>query len=136
MTPDECERMDALCRGIQEEKNYDKFATMLRELSELIERKHRRRFSEHPVPLAHRDRPSRTVPGVVSKLLTPAYPRQPEKIEISIPVADDLFREIRIENRLTAPDGEVVALKPGSQLAVTFEADLKETTRPPANPAA
>lgn len=136
MTPEECERMDVLCRGIQEEKNYDKFATMLRELTDLIERKHRRRFSQHPSPVLHKERPSRTVPAVVSKLLTSSYPRQPEKVEISIPAADDLFREIRIENRLTAPDGQPVALKPGAHLDVTFEADPRETTRPPGSPAA
>ncbi len=34
----------------------------------------------------------------VRKIIKPAYPTQPEKAEISIEEADDLYREIRIEN--------------------------------------
>jgi hypothetical protein len=45
MTPEERERMNSLCIAIQEETDYNKFATLLRELSELIARKEQRRFS-------------------------------------------------------------------------------------------
>jgi hypothetical protein len=48
MTPEERERMNSLCIGIQEETDYNKFATLLRELSELIARKEQRRFKQHP----------------------------------------------------------------------------------------
>jgi len=34
----------------------------------------------------------------VRKIIKPAHPAQPEKAEISIEEADDLYREIRIEN--------------------------------------
>ena len=48
---------------------------------------------------------------------------QPEKVEIAIPVADDLFREIRIENSFTDVDGGPVSLAIGAELTVTFEAE-------------
>jgi hypothetical protein len=126
MTPEERERMNVLCLGIQEEKDFDKFAAMLSELSELIDRKQRRRFRQHPRLVWHRDRPFRTLPAVVNKLLKPAFAEQPEKVEIAIKAADELFREVRIENALTSPEGETVALKPGAHIDVTFEADSKD----------
>ena len=48
MTPEERERMNELCVQIQEEKNYDQFAIQLRELTDLLARKHQRRFTNHP----------------------------------------------------------------------------------------
>jgi predicted DNA-binding antitoxin AbrB/MazE fold protein len=127
MTPEERERMNVLSLGIQEERNYEKFADMLREMGELIARKEQRRFAEHPRVVWQRDRPSRTVPGVVSKILNPTFFQETEKVEISVSAADDLFREIRIENKLTNVDGEPVALKNGARVDVTFEANLSET---------
>ena len=129
MTPDERERMNVLCAGIQEEKNYDNFAAMLQELSELIARKEQRRFQNHPSMIWQRTRPYKTVPAVVNKLLKPSSPGQPEKVEIAIAPADHLFREVRIENTLTTPQGEIVALKHGAHLDVTFEADLADTIK-------
>jgi hypothetical protein len=63
----------------------------------------------------------------VRKLLTPNYATQPQKIEISIPDADDLFREIRVANSFISPDGGSVSLKAGVQVHITIEADLKDT---------
>lgn len=127
MTPEERERMNELCVQIQEEKNYDQFADQLRELSDLLVRKQQRRFNNRPQVLWHRNRPWTTVPGVVSKVIKTGIARQPEKAEISITPADYLFREIRIENALTSPAGDAVALKPGAQVDITFEADPKDT---------
>ncbi len=127
MTPEERQRMNALCVGIQEEQNYEKFATMLREMGELIARKEQRRFHEHPSIVWQRNRPSRTLPALVNKVLLSPYSDCPERVEISIAAADDLFREVRIENVLTNPDGQPVALKSGAQIDVTFEADLCDT---------
>ena len=127
MTPEERERMNELCVQIQEEKNYDQFAVQLRELSDLLARKHQRRFTNQPQLLWHRNRPWTTVPAVVNKVIKTGIARQPEKAEISITPADYLFREIRIENSLTSPTGDAVALKPGAKVDVTFEADAKDT---------
>jgi hypothetical protein len=129
MTPEECERMNLLCAAIQEEKNYDKFAALLRELAELIERKEQRRFKDQPKLTWHRRRPWKTVPGVVNKIVKPAIPKQTEKVEISIGAADHLFREVRLENALTDIDGQSVALTDGAHVDVTFEADAKDTVR-------
>ena len=41
--------------------------------------------------------------------------------------ADDLYKEIRIENALVNESGEEVSLKKGAQVEVTIEADPKET---------
>jgi hypothetical protein len=63
----------------------------------------------------------------VRKFLTPIYPTPPERVEISIPEADQLFREVRIANEFVSPDGGSVALKPGAHVYITFEADPKDT---------
>jgi len=58
MTPEERERMNSLCIGIQEETDYSKYATLLCELSELLARKEQRRFKQHATlvwPSACRD---------------------------------------------------------------------------------
>lgn len=131
VTPEERERMNVLCAEIQQEKNYDKFASQIRELSELISRKEQRRFQNHPPLVWHRNRPWKTVPATVNKIVKTGIARQPEKAEISIAPADYLFREVRIENALTGPGGEVVSLKPGAHVDVTFEADAGETVTIP-----
>ena len=63
--------------------------------------------------------------GVVEKIVK--LPCQPEKAEISIEEADDLYREIRIENKLESEGGQPAKLKPGAKVEVTIEADEKDT---------
>lgn len=121
--------MDSLSLLIQEEKNSDKFATLLRELSRLIGRKVRRLDDKVADPDFQRTRPWRTVPAVVRKIVKPLYPGQSEKVEIQIAAADDLFREVRIENTLTDANGQVVALKDGARVDVTFEANAEDTVK-------
>jgi hypothetical protein len=53
----------------------------------------------------------RTLHGSVKKLIKPLDPSQPEKVEIDIHEADDLYREIRIENVVTDGDGGKDKLK-------------------------
>lgn len=77
------------------------------------------------------DRPSVTLPGTVEKIIKPIHPREPEKAQISVEGADELYQEIRIENALTTESGTVVRLKKGAQVDVTVEAD-PEATQPPA----
>ena len=81
-----------------------------------------------------RKKPKATKPALVQKVIPPPVPDVPEKAEISIPSADDLYREIRIENTLTDENGNTVKLKPGAEVEVTIEADVnatepKETSR-------
>ncbi len=69
------------------------------------------------------EKPSVTLPGTVEKIIEPAAPSEPEKAQISIEGADDLYREIRIENSLTSENGDEVRLKKGAEVDVTVEAD-------------
>jgi hypothetical protein len=75
------------------------------------------------------EKPSATLPGTVEKIIKPPHPTIPEKAQIAIEGADDLYREIRIENVLRDEEGQKVALKPGAQVEVTIEADAEDTTR-------
>jgi hypothetical protein len=70
-------------------------------------------------------KPKTKKPGVVRKIIKHVH--EPEKAEISIHGADDLYREIRIENRLENDEGEKVKLKQGAHVDVIVEADSKDT---------
>lgn len=130
MTPDERKRMSELCMGIQEEKDYGKFAAMLQEMTELIERKEQRRFPQKPKIVWTQNKPRTSMPASVSKLL-PSCDGPNQKAEISIPAADHLFREIRIENKLVGADGKPVSLVAGAQLTITLEAERSGTVPQP-----
>ncbi len=71
-------------------------------------------------------KPKTKKPGLVRKLIK--HPHEPEKAEISIAGADDLYKEIRIENTLENEQGEKVKLKQGAHVEVIVEADDKDTT--------
>jgi len=74
------------------------------------------------------EKPSVTLPGTVEKIIKPPIPSMPEKAQISVDGADDLYKEIRLENSLTDEDGKEVKLKEGAKVEVTLEADPKDTT--------
>jgi len=40
------------------------------------------------------EKPSTTLPGTVEKIIKPAHPSLPEKAQIAVEGADDLYREI------------------------------------------
>jgi len=73
------------------------------------------------------DKPSVTLPGTVEKIIKPPQPNNPEKAQIVIEGADEMYREIRIENTLTAKNGAEVVLKEGAAVDVTVKTDRKET---------
>jgi hypothetical protein len=75
------------------------------------------------------EKASTTLPGIVEKIIKPPHPSRPEKAQIAVEGADDLYREIRIENVLKDEEGQKVALKPGVPVEVTIEADPEHTTR-------
>jgi len=72
------------------------------------------------------DRPNLTLPGTVEKII-PAVGNEPEKAQITLEGADELYREVRIENTLQGADGEPVALKKGTEVDVTIEAEQADT---------
>ena len=74
-------------------------------------------------------KPSTTLPGTVEKIIKPPHSSMPEKAQIAVEGADDLYREIRIENTLKDEDGHKVALKVGAPVEVTIEADAEDTTK-------
>ena len=64
--------------------------------------------------------------GVVRKIIESPY--APEKAEISISGADELYKEIRVENSLIDDQGKEVKLKPGAHVEVVVEANAEDTT--------
>lgn len=74
------------------------------------------------------EKPSATLPGTVEKIIEPLHPSMPQKAEIAVHGADELYQEIRIENTLTDANGEEVKLKEGAHVEVTVEAEAVETT--------
>jgi hypothetical protein len=75
------------------------------------------------------EKPSITLPGTVEKIIKPSDPGQPEKAQIGIEGADEMFCEIRIENSLTTENGKQVRLKKGAEVDVTVEVDREAVNR-------
>lgn len=73
-----------------------------------------------------------TLPGKVEKVLKSPYPGEPEKAQVSVEGADDLYKEIRIENTLHDQDGRKVALKEGADVDVVVQADPDAIVEKPA----
>jgi hypothetical protein len=74
------------------------------------------------------EKPAVTLPGTVEKIIPPVTPSAPEKAQIAVEGADELYREIRVENTLQDGSGNDVSLKEGAAVEVTIEADLEGTT--------
>ena len=68
--------------------------------------------------------------GTVQKIIKPIRPGEPEKAEISVNEAEELYREIRIENTLTTENGEKEQLKEGAKVDLIVEADSSATIKP------
>ena len=69
--------------------------------------------------------------GIVAKVIKSPHPSQPEKAEIDIHEAEDLYREIRVDNELTDDAGETASLRPGAEVDVIVEADSDATLKKP-----
>jgi len=68
--------------------------------------------------------------GRVQRVIKPVA-NEPEKAEIEVDEAEDLYREIRIENVVTDENGEQARLKPGAKVDVVVEADSDATIKKP-----
>jgi len=75
------------------------------------------------------DKPAVTLPGTVEKIIPPISPDEPEKAQIDVEGAEDLYEKLRVENTLQDATGDEVALKEGADVDVTIEAD-REATEP------
>ena len=72
--------------------------------------------------------------GTVQKVIKPVVPNRPEKAQIGIHDADELYREIRIENEVVDENGEKAKLKPGAEVDIIVEADSSATLKKPEKP--
>lgn len=68
------------------------------------------------------------LPGKVEKIIESRTTDTPEKAQIVIEGADELYREIRIENSMTNEKGDKVRLKKGAEVDITVEAQNGATT--------
>jgi len=66
--------------------------------------------------------------GTVRKIVVSPDPDVPEKAEIEVHGADDLYKEIRIENTLHDSKGKKVKFKKDAEVDLTIETDEKDTT--------
>jgi len=73
----------------------------------------------------------KTLRGTVQKVIQPVLSGEPEKAEIRVEEADELYREIRIENVMTEESGQKVSLKKGANVDIVIEADSDATTKKP-----
>lgn len=121
--------MNELCLQIQQEKDFHKYAELTRELSSLVAKKERR-FPERRFSLPSvTDKGWKLMPAAITKVI-PALDGV-EKIEVMIPEADDLFREIRVQNSFVDRDGNVLGLQAGAQLDVKLEASASLLRKQP-----
>jgi hypothetical protein len=81
------------------------------------------------MPTKPKRKPRKTLRGTVEKIIKPVDPGLPEKAQIDVDGADDLYKEIRIENKLTDEKGDEVQLKQGAGVEVTVEAEPEATTK-------
>jgi uncharacterized protein YfaS (alpha-2-macroglobulin family) len=58
----------------------------------------------------------------VEKIIKSPHPSEPEKAQIAVEGADELYKEIRIVNNLVDENGDEVKLKQGAKVEVTVEA--------------
>jgi hypothetical protein len=79
------------------------------------------------------EKPSATLPGTVEKIIKSPHPSEPEKAQIAVEGADELYKEIRIANNLTDENGDEVRLKQGAKVEVTVEAGPEAVTPSPEN---
>jgi hypothetical protein len=68
-----------------------------------------------------------TLPGTVEKVIPSLGPGHPETAQISVEGAEDMYKEIRVENTLEDNAGNPVELKPGAEVEVTIEAEPDAT---------
>jgi molybdopterin-binding protein len=69
--------------------------------------------------------------GTVQKIIKPIVHDEPEKAEIQINEADDLYKEIRIQNEVTDDAGQKAQLKEGADVSIIVEADSSAAPRKP-----
>lgn len=72
-------------------------------------------------------KPKITKHGTVKRIIKSPDPSVPEKAEIEVHGADELYKEVRIENELEDERGKKVKLKEDASVDITVEADANAT---------
>ena len=75
------------------------------------------------------EKASVTLPGTVEKIIPAIGPDEPEKAQIAIEGAEDLYREIRVDNILQDESGNDMSPKKGAEVEVTIAAEWEATTK-------
>ena len=70
---------------------------------------------------------SMTFPGKVEKIIPAVVANRSETAQVAVEGADELYRELRIENKLRDNAGNSVSLKKDAQVEVTITADSDAT---------
>lgn len=68
--------------------------------------------------------------GLITRVMKSAYRDGEETAEISIDVADPLYREIRIVNAFADGDGVRIKAPAGTRVHITIEVQRDEVPRP------
>lgn len=75
------------------------------------------------------ENPKTTLHGTVEKIIPSRVESQPEQAQISIAGADDLYKELRIENTLTDEGGNEVRLKRGATVEIAIEGEAQAISK-------
>jgi ribonucleotide reductase beta subunit family protein with ferritin-like domain len=68
--------------------------------------------------------------GTVQKVIKPVLKDEKEKAQIHIDGAEELYREIRVENELKDESGSKSRLEEGAEIDVILEADADALKKP------
>lgn len=72
----------------------------------------------------HKNKATTKLPGIVEKVIKPLPGSgEPEKAQIAVKGADDLYRELRVPNKLKDKRGNRVKLEEGTPVEVEIEAE-------------
>lgn len=66
-----------------------------------------------------------TLSGAVQKIIAAVHPMSPEKAQIVVEGAEDLYREIRIENSFADEQGNQVSLAAGAEVEIVIKTRAK-----------
>jgi hypothetical protein len=119
MTPEERTRMNALCVQIQNEKNYQKFEELMREVTALMSAKESR-FPESK--LAAPGTGQKTLRATAVRTMKGFNAGDSEVVEIHLADAEPLYSEIRVENAFLDEHGNSLTLRTPAALDVKFQA--------------
>lgn len=129
MTSEERARMNDLCIQIQDEKSYQKFEELMREVVALMSAKESR-FPESK--FAPSGTGQKILQATATRTLKGFNSSDTEVVEIHLDGAEPLYSEIRIENSFNDDRGNLLALQTPAPVDLKLQAPSHSfTPRPP-----